>query len=188
VLALHHPLESYGAHNGAELYSALHKDLYPILGPLLAPITLPIAWANDWGGQQVYDFGNRGLRRGIYGALEDAPVDVVLSGHDHSLQLIELDHPGARWQVVSGSGAKHTRVKRFGLDWLWTNRLARLLGLRAALPAVGHELVFAAGEGDDRDRAGYGYAVLVATPTRLRVEFWDLAVTTPLGVAELKRD
>jgi hypothetical protein len=188
VLALHHPLESYGLHNGAELFTAVHKDLYPILGPLLAPITLPIAWATDGGGQQVYDFRNRGLRRGIYDVLDEAPVDVVLSGHDHSLQLVVLEHPGARWLVVSGSGAEHTRVKRLGLDWLWTNRLARLVGLRDALPAVGHRLVFAAGKGDDRERAGYGYAVLVATPESLRVEFWDLAVSTPLGVAEMTRD
>ena len=89
--------------------------------------------------------------------------------------------------MISGAGAKHTRVKRLGLDWLWTNRLARLVGLRDALPAVGHRLVFAAGHGDDRDRAGYGYAVLVASPDALRVEFWDFAVPTPFGVAELGR-
>jgi hypothetical protein len=188
VLALHHPLESYGLHNGSEPLTALHKDLFPILGTLLAPITVPIAWATNSGGQQVYDWGNRRLRRGVYDALEKSPVDVVLSGHDHSLQLVELEHPGARWQVVSGSGAKHSRVKRYGLDWLWTNRLARLLGLRDVLPAVGHRLVFAAGEGDDRGRAGYGYAVLIASAETLRVEFWDLAVATPLGVAELSRD
>jgi len=188
VLALHHPLESYGLHNGSELLAALHKDAYPIFSTLLAPITLPIAWATGFGGQQVYDFRNRRLRRGLYDVLEESPVDLVLSGHDHSLQLIELEHPGARWQVVSGSGAKHTRVKRLGLDWLWTNRLARLVGLRDALPAVGHRLVFAAGDGDDRERAGYGYAVLVASEDRLRVEFWDLAVSTALGVAELSRE
>ena len=187
VLALHHPLETYGFHNGAEPLTALHKDVFPILGTLLAPIALPIAWATDSGGQQLYDWSNRSLRRGIYAALEEAPVDVVLSGHDHSLQLIELDHPGARWQVVSGAGAKHTQVKRFGLDWLWTNRLARLLGLRDVLPAVGHHLAFAAGDGDDRERAGFGYAVLVASPETLRVEFWDLAIPTPLGVAEMSR-
>ncbi len=183
ALALHHPLESYGLHNGAELATAFHKDTYA----LLAPITLPLEWALNGNGQQVYGVGNRGFRRGVYGALEDAPVDVVLSGHDHSLQLIELDHPGARWQIVSGSGAKHSRVKRFGLDFLWMNRLARLVGLRDALPSVGHRLVFAAGEGDDKKRAGYGYAVLVASPEVLRVEFWDLAVSTPIGVAELRR-
>jgi len=188
VLATHHPLESYGFHNGAEPLTALHKDAFPILGTLFAPITLPIAWATSFSGQQLYDWSNRSFRRGVYDALGQAPVDVVLSGHDHSLQLIELEHPGARWQVVSGAGAKHTRVKRLGLDWLWTNRLARLFGLRDALPAVGHHLIFAAGQGDDRERAGFGYSVLVATPATLRVEFWDLAIPTPLGVAELSRN
>ena len=187
VLAAHHPLESYGLHNGAEPLTALHKDLYPVLGTLLAPILLPIEWATGSGDQQLYQWRNRSLRRGIYEALGTAPVDLVLSGHDHSLQLVELEHPGARWQVISGEGAKHTRVKRWGLDWLWTNRLARLVGLRSALPAVEHRLVFAAGAGDDRDRAGYGYVALVASPEKLRVEFWDFAVATPLGVAELVR-
>jgi len=187
ALALHHPLESYGLHNGAEPGAAFHKDFSALLGGLLAPITLPIEWATGGGGQQLYGWGNRGYRRELYRALEDAPVDVVLAGHDHSLQLIELEHPGARWQIVSGSGAKHSRVKRFGLDFLWMNRLARAIGLRDLGPFVAHHLAFAAGDGDDRGRAGFGYAVLVASKERLRVEFWDLAVATPLGVAELGR-
>lgn len=187
ALAMHHPLESYGLHNGAVPFAALHKDLYPLTSTVLAPILQPIEVGTDSGAQQVYEWRNRAFRRGIYRALEGAPVDVVLSGHDHSLQLIELDHPGAAWQIVSGAGAKHSRVKRFGLDLLWTNRLARLLGMRDVLPAVKHDLVFAAGEGDDRERAGYGYAVLIASESALRVEFWDYAVSTPLGVAELSR-
>lgn len=187
VLAGHHPLESYGLHNGAEIGAALHKDVYPVWSTLLVPISKPVEWATDSGDQQIYEWANRTLRRGLYEALETTPVDLVLSGHDHSLQLIELEHPGVRWQVISGAGAKHSRVKRLGLDWLWTNRLARLVGLGDAVPAVGHRLLFAAGEGDDRDRAGYGYVALVATPEKLRVEFWDFAVKTPLGVAELER-
>ncbi|MGH9887528.1 MAG: metallophosphoesterase [bacterium] len=187
ALAMHHPLESYGLHNGAAPLASLHKDLYPLTSTLLAPIRQPIEIGTDSGAQQLYEWRNRAYRRGIYRALEGAPVDVVLSGHDHSLQLVELDHPGARWQIVSGAGAKHSKVQRLGLDLLWSNRLARLIGLRDALPAVGHELAFAAGEGDDLERAGFGYAVLVATPDALRVEFWDLAVSTPLGVATLRR-
>jgi hypothetical protein len=54
-------------------------------------------------------------------------------------------------------------------------------------PSVRHQLVFAAGRGDDDTRAGYGYAALAASPEKLRVEFWDLARSTPLGVAELSR-
>jgi hypothetical protein len=177
ALAMHHPLESYGAHGGAGVLASLHKDLYPLVGLFTGFVD----------GQQVYDWRNRALRRALYRALADAPVDVVLAGHDHSLQLVELDHPGAHWQIVSGAGAKHTRVQRWGLDLWFANRLARLVGLRDALPAVRHRLLFAAGKGDDRERAGFGYAVLVAAPDALRVEFWDLAGKTPLGVAQLAR-
>jgi hypothetical protein len=186
VLALYHPLESYGARNGADLASALHKDLYPLTGTLLYPIVRPIEWAVGRRAQGPYEWPVRALRRALYRALAETPVDAVLSGQDESLQLIELDHPGARWQIVSGSGAEKTRVKRFGLDLLWTNRAARALGSRELLPSVRHRLVLGAGRGDDA-RSGYGFVALSASAELLRVEFWDLAVRRPLGVAELRR-
>jgi len=178
VLALYHPLESYGAHNGANLANALHKDLYPWFGALAAPLSHPSG---------PYEWGVRGLRRALYRALAESPVDAVLSGQDESLQLVELDHPGARWQIVSGAGSQKSHVKRLGLDWMWTSRAARALGLGGWLPAVRHSMVFAAGRGDDSSRSGYGFATLSASPERLRVEFWDLARAAPLGVAELVR-
>jgi hypothetical protein len=187
VLALHHPLESYGAHNGAALASALHKDLYPIAGTLLYPIVRPIEWALGRPAENLYEWRMRGLRRALYDALAETPVDAVLSGQDESLQLIELDHPGARWQIVSGAGAEKTRIKRLGLDLLWTNRAARALGAGELLPSVRHRLVFGAGRGDDDTRSGYGFVALAASPDRLRVEFWDMAARKPLGVAELGR-
>ncbi len=186
VLALYHPLESYGAHNGAELASALHKDLYPLTGTLLYPIVRPIEWALGERDENVYEWRVRSLRRALYRALAEAPVDAVLSGQDESLQLIELDHPGARWQIISGAGAEKTHVKRLGLDLWWTNRAARALGARELLPSVRHHLVFGAGRGDDA-RAGYGFVALSASAQRMRVEFWDFAVRQPLGVAELRR-
>jgi hypothetical protein len=186
VLALYHPLESYGAHNGAELASALHKDLYPVTGTLLYPIVWPIEWALGRRAEDTFEWRLRSLRRALYRALAEAPVDAVLSGQDESLQLVELDHPGARWQIVSGAGAEKTRVKRLGLDLLWTNRAARALGSRELLPSVRHQLVFGAGRGDDA-RAGYGFVALSASPERMRVEFWDMAVKRPLAVAELRR-
>ncbi|MFI5314867.1 MAG: hypothetical protein ACHQ6T_04145 [Myxococcota bacterium] len=187
VLALHHPLESYGAHNGATLTGALHKDLYPIAGTLLYPIVRPLEWALGRPAENPYEWRVRALRRALYGALARTPVDAVLSGQDESLQLVELTHPGARWQIVSGAGAEKTRVKRLGLDLLWANRAARALGAGALLPAVQHRLLFAAGRGDDDTRSGYGFVALAASPERLRVEFWDMAAREPLGVAELRR-
>ena len=186
VLALYHPLESYGAHNGAELSSALHKDLYPLTGTLLYPIVRPIEWALGERAENAYEWRVRSLRKALYGALAQAPVDVVLSGQDESLQLVELEHPGTRWQIVSGAGSDKTHVKRLGLDLLWTNRAARALGAPELLPSVKHHLVFGAGRGDDA-RAGYGFVALSASAQRMRVEFWDFAVKQPLGVAELRR-
>ena len=179
ILALYHPLETYGKRNGSEWPDALRKDL---------PLAWPLQWLIGYEAQHTFEWRVRGLRRDLYAALEASPVDAVVSAQDESLQLVELDHPGARWQIVSGSAARKTRVKRLGLDWLWTNRLARALGLRDFAPSVGHELLFAAGRADDEAaRSGYGYAVLAASPQTLRVEFWDLAVNAPLGVAELVR-
>ncbi|HXX47778.1 MAG TPA: hypothetical protein VEN47_06105 [Myxococcota bacterium] len=178
VLALYHPLESYGAHNGADLATAAHKDFYPWFGAFASLFSHP---------SNPYEWGVRGLRSDLYRALAESPVDAVISGQDESLQLVELDHPGARWQIVSGAGSQKSHVKQLGLDWAWSNRAARALGLGGWLPAVRHELVFAAGRGDDATRSGYGFATLSASPERLRVEFWDLARATPLGVAELAR-
>jgi hypothetical protein len=188
LLALYHPLESYGARNGADLASALHKDVYPWWSTLLFPLSAPLDWALSRKAENTYEWRVRALRRGLYRTLADAPVDAVLSGQDASLQLIRLEHPGARWQIVSGAGGAKTHVKELGLDWLWTNRAARALGLGDALPAVRHQLVFGAGRGDDPSRSGYGFATLSASPAHLRVEFWDLARPLPLGAAELARN
>ena len=187
LLGLYHPLETYGRRNGAEWTDALRKDLYPFHETLFLPFTWPLQWLTGYQPQHTFEFPIRSLRRDLYEALETSPVDAVVSAQDESLQLVELDHPGARWQVVSGAAARHTRVKRLGLDWLWTNRLARVLGMRDVGPSVRHSLVFAAGRDDDDSRAGYGYAAFAATPELLRVEFWDLARSAPLGVAELSR-
>jgi hypothetical protein len=186
LLALQQPLESYGARNGAELASAVHKDLYPVTGTLLYPIVRPVEWLVGRRAENLYEWPVRALRKQLYRALDESPVDAVLSGQDESLQLIQLDHPGARWQIISGAGAEKSHVKDWGLDLWGVNGLWRALGAPEALPSVGHTLLFGAGRGDD-SRSGYGFVALSASPQRLRVEFWDMAVKKPLGVAELVR-
>jgi hypothetical protein len=186
VVATHHPLESYGQHNGASLGSALIKDLYSIRLTLLLPIT----WAIErrFGPQEIYALGYRSYRRELYAALARHPVDLIASGHDHSLQHVAIDRPGARHQVVSGAGAQRTPVKRYGLDLLWSNRLARALGLGQALPAPEHELRFAlAGGHDPAERSGYGFAVLAHAGDALALEFWDARSDAPLYVARIAR-
>jgi hypothetical protein len=184
VLAMHHPLESYGAHNGAHPLTALRKDSYWIAQTAL----LPLSWGLERtllrraGRQDLYERGYRAYRRALYRALRDAPVDLVASGHDHSLQLLRIEHPGAPYQLVSGAGAYGSPVKRFGLDLFFTNRLARRLGLGDVAPAPAHRLLFAAGPA-----VGIGYAALVAREDRLTVEIHAIGASEPLLVYEIRR-
>ena len=179
VLATHHPLESYGLHNGASPLTALHKDLYWLTQTALLPLSFGLerTLLSHTRDQNLYAWGYRAYRRAVYDALRDAPVDLVVSGHDHSLQLVRVDHPGVRYQVVSGSGAYHTPVKRRGLDLLFLNRLARLARLGSLVPAPAHELLFASGKQDE-----LGFAVLVPDRDRLFVEIYSATSPEPLAV------
>jgi hypothetical protein len=186
VLAMHHPLETHGRHNGAGGHGVL-KDAYPLLSTALLPIAWPLAAAARVGSQNVYQWRYRAFRRELYRALAREPVDLVASGHDHSLQLVEIDRPGARFQVVSGSGASSTPVKRLGLDLLWTNRLARTLGLGGVLPAPRHRLVFGSSGKRTGERSGRGFVALVPAGDALHVEFFDTGASAPLFVGEVRR-
>ncbi len=187
AVAAHHPLETYGSHGGAGAMG-LAKDLYPLAKTVLLPLTWPLSrlLVGFVGPQDVWNFGNRAWRRDVYRALEDAPVDLVVAGHDHSAQLVEIEHPGAPVQVISGSGAKRSQVQRFGLDLLFANRLARLLGLERALPAYRHRLVFGSSGARGGERTGYGFAALVPAPDgALDIEFWDAGSARPLFVGTI---
>jgi hypothetical protein len=186
VVAAHHPIETYGKHNGASFGTALLKDWYWLLKTVLYPFFYPVE--RVVGQQDVYQLRYRAFRRELYRMLRDEPVDLFVAGHDHSLQHVEIDHPGVRHQVVSGAGAYRTPVKRFGLDLLWTDRLARLLSLGDALPAPSHELQF--GFGGDYDttlRSGRGFAVLVPEGGSLVVEFYDAASDGAIYVTSIRR-
>jgi hypothetical protein len=170
VVAMHHPLETYGLHNGAHPLTSLHKDLYWLSRTALLPITFPLGRTllHHAAHQNVYALRYRAFRRAVYATLRDAPVDLVVGGHDHSLQLVRVDHPGVGYQLVSGAGAYRTPVQRRGLDLLFLNRFARLIGLGEFLPAPSHELLFGAGPD-----AGLGFAALVPESERLVVEIYQ---------------
>jgi hypothetical protein len=186
VVATHHPIESYGRHNGASFGTAILKDLYWLRTTLLYPLAYPIE--RRVGQQEIYDLRYRAFRRELYRLFREEPIDVFASGHDHSLQHVEIDHPGVRHQVVSGAGAYHTPVKRYGLDLLWTNRLARLLFLGDALPAPSHELRFGfGGRHHTTLRSDYGFAVLVPEGGNLVVEFYDAASDEAIYVTSIRR-
>ena len=81
--------------------------------------------------------------------LRDAAYRALVLGHDHSLQHVAIIGEGVAHQVVSGSGAHSSPVQRFGQDLLWSNRLARLVGLGRVLPTPRHELAFGLGLTDE---------------------------------------
>jgi hypothetical protein len=184
VVATHHPLESYGSHNGGRLGTGIRKDLYAVERTALLPLSLAVnyTYLRGVGHQDLYQGRYRAFRRVLYRTLEEAPVDVVVSGHDHSLQLVRIDHPGAPYQVVSGAGAYLSPYKRFGQDLLFLNRLARLVGLGGIVPAQGHKLLFAAGPD-----VGLGFAALAPESDRLVVEFYQADLPEPLYSYDIER-
>src|SRR6185295_14785213 len=138
LVATHYPLETHGAHNGVDLDGAIRKDLHLLFATLFFPIAWPLQDVLD---QDPYDAHYRAYRRGLYRLFRDLPITAFVSGHDHSLQHVGIDHPGVRHQLVSGAGANRTHVKRMGLDLLYTGKIARALGLRDVLPAPRHRLL-----------------------------------------------
>jgi hypothetical protein len=87
---------------------------------------------------------------------------------------------------VSGAGTHRSPVKRFGLDLLWSGRLARLLGLRDVVPAPRHRLRFGLGGEQVRpDLSGWGFATLTPVAGGLQVEFFDAARESPVYSALL---
>jgi hypothetical protein len=114
VFATHHPFRSHGIHGG---YYTIKQHIFPFtdLKPGLF-IPLPILGS-------IYP-----ISRGVFGAREDIPhpeyqqmikrveeafkdhgPTVFVAGHDHALQLLK---DGQNYYIVSGSGAKHDRVKK----------------------------------------------------------------------------
>jgi hypothetical protein len=62
----------------------------------------------DWNGPQVRASAAR-LRRAVTDA--GVPVQLVLSGHEHSLQVIDLEESKLGLQVIAGSGSRLRRVR-----------------------------------------------------------------------------
>ena len=76
-----------------------------------------IKWKIVVGHHPIYTVGPRtnnydtlAVRNVLEDVLQKNKVDVYLSGHDHSLQHIKLEHKHFH-QFVSGSGSEATRVK-----------------------------------------------------------------------------
>lgn len=114
IFAAHHPFRSYGIHGG---YYTLKQHIFPFTD-FKSGLYIPLPVVGS-----IYP-----LTRGVFGTPEDIPNPqyqqlikgveaamkphgpaVFVSGHDHTLQLIKDQQ---NYYVVSGSGAKETRVKK----------------------------------------------------------------------------
>jgi len=115
VFVTHHPLFTHGVHGGTTY--TLRHHLFP-LTELSRNLYIPLP-----GLGSVYPiargiFGNiqdvnhplyRGMAKGIEEVARTHPSPLIVSGHDHSLQLVLHD---SLYQIVSGSGAKVTAVNQ----------------------------------------------------------------------------
>ena len=103
ILALHHPMFTYGAHGG--LFSA-EKHIYPSGGFPLPIVGSFINILRRTSGASIEDQSNKKynyLKKRLVTLAQYSEKVIFASGHEHSLQyIVEENTP----QIVSGSGAK----------------------------------------------------------------------------------
>ena len=113
IVAMHHPIYSYGTHGGDYTFrehlfpfTALKPNLYiplPVIGSLyplargvfgsIQDIPHPLYWT---------------MSRSIMEAIKKHPNTIVVTGHDHGLQLIKRDSIP---HIISGSGSLLTKIR-----------------------------------------------------------------------------
>ena len=114
ILAMHHPMYSFGPHGGdytwrhhifplAEAIPGLYIPL-PVLGSVY-----PIARGLFGNIQDTKHPLYKNMSRSIEEVIKEHPNVITVAGHDHSLQLIRKDSIP---HIVSGSGSNLTRVKK----------------------------------------------------------------------------
>ncbi len=112
LVAAHHPLRTFGEHDGA-FPGGIRKPLTFLFFPLhfLAAAGLPPFSALS---QDAYSFRYQRYRRAIERVWRSYPgaVDLFLAGHDHSLQLLEPREQGFPFELIVGSGAYCSPVRQ----------------------------------------------------------------------------
>ncbi len=116
VIAGHHPIYTYGEHGGV---SILKDHLFP-LTKIQKNLYLPLPVVGSIYPLYRKAFGNiqdlshplyRQFRKSIHDLLRQYPGTLYVAGHEHALQYAIRD---SVHYVVSGSGSKHTPVKKKG--------------------------------------------------------------------------
>ena len=113
VLASHHPFQTYGSHGGYYSWkdhlfplTAINHSLYvplPVIGSLYPLLRTVFNNPEDQGHKSYKKMIAR-----IDGVFKGYTNLIHVAGHDHGLQFIKNHHI----QVVSGSGAKHSYVRK----------------------------------------------------------------------------
>ena len=113
VLAMHHPFYTHSLHGG---YYTIKQHIFPLtdLKPNLY-IPLPVIGSiyplsRQWFGniQDTRHPQYKNFKEKVEAVTKKYPNVVHVSGHDHSLQLLQKD---SSFYIVSASGSKSNRVK-----------------------------------------------------------------------------
>ncbi|MDV7187347.1 metallophosphoesterase [Lutibacter sp. TH_r2] len=109
VIALHHPMFSYGNHAGQ---SSFKQQLYPVKGSIPLPIIGTAANIfRKTSGISPQDMNNPfylELKKRLVTISQKAEKTIFVSGHEHNLQYIIKD---SKVQIVSGGGSKINPVR-----------------------------------------------------------------------------
>ena len=97
LLASHHPFQSYGGHGGYMTFP---------LGVLRRVLVVPFF------RQDVGNLTYKGMIKKIGGVYESSDQVIYVAGHEHGLQLIDKKNRIRKVQIVSGSGAKTTGLRK----------------------------------------------------------------------------
>lgn len=121
ILASHHPFQTYGSHGGYYSWkdhifplTAINHKLYiplPVIGSLYPLLRSVFVNPEDQAHKKY-----QRMISSIDGVFKGYNNVIHMSGHDHGLQFIK----NSQIQVVSGSGAKHSYVRK-GKDALYAS-------------------------------------------------------------------
>src|SRR6478736_1913151 len=113
VIAMHHPLYTYGPHGGS---STVDNHIFPlaqlknkIYFPLPGIGTLGVLYRDLIGHRQdVANSSYRQLRSALLAGAKKNGSFIFASGHEHALEYIENE---SQQFIVSGSGSKNSAVR-----------------------------------------------------------------------------